>query len=251
MSVWETYPASYRKSEIQSILRAVESGECVSVVGLSGAGKSNLLGFLAHRVTTGPRFISVDCNNLPQADIASLFESILHQLDVPGTAPVPLQALIQSIGLALKDSPAGLCILMDRFDLFQQDSAVMKTLNNNLRALRDEYKYTLTYVISTRRPLDKTSELSELFFANTFYLGPLCLEDAAWSVNQFQTRHKLAWTDEIVKAICVYPKGTPPCFVQCVKLMPRASHYPLMIFVNLLQYGSASKNSGAILPPRN
>ncbi|MBA4385055.1 MAG: hypothetical protein C0410_09990 [Anaerolinea sp.] len=209
MSVWETYPSTYRNSEIQSILRAVESGDCVSIVGLSGAGKSNLIGFLAHRVTSGPRFILVDCNNLPQADTGSLFEFILHQLDVAVTTPVPLKAIIQSIGLALKDSPGGLCLLLDRVDLFQQDSAAGKTLNNNLRALRDELKYSLTYVISTRRPLDKTSEFSELFFANTIYLGPLSMEDATWSVRQFLTRRKLTWTDETVKEICALSKSYP------------------------------------------
>ena len=209
MSVWDQYPSTYRNSEVQSILRAVDSGECVSIVGLSGAGKSNLIGFLAHRVTTGPRFICVDCNNLPQADISSLFAAILHQLDVVAAAPVPLKALIQAIGAALKESPRGLCILLDRFDLFQQDPAGLKTLYNNLRALRDEFKYTLTYVISTRRPLDKTSEFAELFFANTIHLGGLSLEDATWSINQFQSRRKLTWTDETVKAIYALSKGYP------------------------------------------
>jgi ABC-type dipeptide/oligopeptide/nickel transport system ATPase subunit len=209
MPVWDSYPSTYRKSEIQSILHAVDSGECVSIVGLSGAGKSNLISFLAHRVTTGPRFISVDCNNLPQADISSLFEAILHQLDVAVTLPVPLKSVIKAINQALENSPHGLCILLDRFDLFQQDFAAVKTLSNNLRALRDEFKYTLTYVISTRSPLDKTSELSELFFTNTIYLGPLSLEDAKWSVTQFQTRHKLTWTEETVDKIYKVSKGYP------------------------------------------
>ncbi|MBC8497075.1 MAG: ATP-binding protein [Anaerolineales bacterium] len=49
MSVWNTYPPNCREKEVQAILSAVGAGECISVVGLSGAGKSNLMGFIAHR----------------------------------------------------------------------------------------------------------------------------------------------------------------------------------------------------------
>lgn len=51
MSVWDDYPTDYRQREVEYILSAVASGECVSVAGLSGAGKSNLLGFIAHRAS--------------------------------------------------------------------------------------------------------------------------------------------------------------------------------------------------------
>jgi ABC-type phosphate/phosphonate transport system ATPase subunit len=54
MSVWDTYPVTYRQNEVQSILAAVRAGECAAVVGLSGAGKSNLMGFLANRADAFP-----------------------------------------------------------------------------------------------------------------------------------------------------------------------------------------------------
>ena len=49
MSVWDEYPEDYRTSQVQAILSAVQAGESVALVGLSGSGKSNLLGYLAHR----------------------------------------------------------------------------------------------------------------------------------------------------------------------------------------------------------
>ena len=49
MSEWQTYPAEYRQKEITQILKAVRAGESAALVGLSGAGKSNLVGFLYHR----------------------------------------------------------------------------------------------------------------------------------------------------------------------------------------------------------
>ena len=67
MSVWDSYPADYRAREVQFIINAVQAGECVSVVGLSGAGKSNLVGFLANRSSlTSPRSTLIDCNRLPE-----------------------------------------------------------------------------------------------------------------------------------------------------------------------------------------
>ena len=45
MSAWDAYPANYREAEVRAILAALRAGECVSVIGLSGAGKSNLIGF--------------------------------------------------------------------------------------------------------------------------------------------------------------------------------------------------------------
>ena len=46
MSTWETFPPIYRKKEVSQILKAVQAGECVSIIGLSGSGKSNLMGFI-------------------------------------------------------------------------------------------------------------------------------------------------------------------------------------------------------------
>ena len=65
MSQWDAYPSTYRQDEVQRILSAMQSGECVSIIGLSGAGKSNLMGFLAHRQDAFPHpNLLVDCNRL-------------------------------------------------------------------------------------------------------------------------------------------------------------------------------------------
>ena len=64
---WEEYPATYREREVQTLLSAVRAGESASLVGLSGAGKSNVMGFLAHRVSLPDhRFALVDCNRLTE-----------------------------------------------------------------------------------------------------------------------------------------------------------------------------------------
>lgn len=209
MSIWESYPIRYRSDEIKQILVAIKAGECVSVVGLSGAGKSNLMGFLAHRITQGPRFYFIDCNDLPAADANALLEALTVALGESQNNTPSLQSLIQIIDRKLNNDAKGICILLDRFDLFQLDTESGKAAANNLRALRDRFKYALTYVISTRRPLDPASELTELFYANTLWLGPLNDEDAHWSIQQFAARHGLDWNAMTIGSICSLSKGYP------------------------------------------
>jgi hypothetical protein len=209
MSIWDSYPDSYRSKEVQHIIKAVAAGECVSVIGLSGAGKSNLVGFLAQRVSTGIHFILVDCNDLPTADSASLMTALNKKLDESSSVPAALSSVITLVGQELNHENKKLCFILDRFDLFQLDSPAGKTTANHLRSLRDRVKYNLTFVFSTRRPLDPASELSELVFANTLWLGALTQEDAFWSVGQFASRHDLHWNDEMIRKIVSLSGGYP------------------------------------------
>src|SRR5579859_598807 len=89
MSIWGTFPANYRAAEVQAIRAAVQAGECAAVIGLSGAGKSNLLGYLAARQPAGeqPRFLLVDGNRLRQPAAAAFLELMTESLEqaMPGT----------------------------------------------------------------------------------------------------------------------------------------------------------------------
>ena len=81
MSVWDTYPPDYRNKEVQQILSAVRAGECVAVVGLSGAGKSNLTGFLANRSDAFPHPNAlIDCNRLREPNVEAFFRLIRRSL---------------------------------------------------------------------------------------------------------------------------------------------------------------------------
>lgn len=209
MSVWETYPSDYRKEEVQAICKAVHSGECVSLIGLSGAGKSNLMGFLAHRVAAKPKLILVDCNSLPAPDSASLFNALIEALGADRMPQPDLRAVIRLVDAFLHENPAGACFLLDRFDLFDVPSLEGRAIAGNLRALRDRFKYSLTYVVATRKPLEPTSELAELFSANVLWLGPLNPADALWSIAQFATRHGAAWDAGTLEKIYALSQGYP------------------------------------------
>jgi DNA-binding winged helix-turn-helix (wHTH) protein len=189
MSIWDQFPSNYRQREVEQIVQAVCSGECVAVIGLSGSGKSNLLGYVAHRATPKPgcpHFIMVDCNRLSEHTPVAFFRLLLNSLDgisvepeSPARATDQLTALEAAIEHGV-GSQHGMCLLLDRFDALI-DWPDFKAIASNLRALRDTFKYQLTYVIATRRELDPGSELAELFFGHTYWLGPLAHNDALWS----------------------------------------------------------------------
>lgn len=230
MSVWDTYPETYREKEVQAIIRATQAGGCVSLIGLSGAGKSNLMGFLAYRsalaqpnqqpseskrqigflVEQLPIAIAstllVDCNRLTQSTPEAFFRLVRQGLGDSVETGDELRALETILNQRLMEN-ASLCLLLDRFDALP--AAALPGISSNLRALRDAHKYQLTYVIATRRPLDPRSELAELFYAHTIWLGPLSESDARWNVARYAERIGVTWdsdiADELIRLTWGYP----------------------------------------------
>jgi hypothetical protein len=193
------------------VLRARRAGECVSVVGLSGAGKSNLLGFIAHRVRGAglPEFILLDCNRLARPTAAAFLDLLADLLDGAqgGAGAASLGTLQARLEKRLGEAPAGLCLLVDRLDALPVEESA--ALVGNLRALRDAFKYALTLVVATRRPLPADSELAELFYAHTLWIGALSEEDARWSAAQYAARHGQAWGVEILDRLVALSQGYP------------------------------------------
>jgi len=222
-SQWDEYPTSYREREIQQVLAAVQAGESASLVGLSGAGKSNVMGFSANRVAQlhpQHRFALVDCNRLTERNNPALFRlmrrTISSQEDFIALSALgdEFEALDISINKALAQTPK-LTFLLDRFDdlILPQPQSDVKpqvgALFNNLRALRDGHKFALTFVTATRRPLSDYTELAELFYAHTIWLGPLSESDARWNVARYAKRKDLAWDKKVADALIVASRGYP------------------------------------------
>jgi hypothetical protein len=224
MSVWEAYPTDYRRQEVDAIRAATVAGECVSVVGLSGAGKSNLLGFIASRTNASEpdreaRFFLVDCNRLPEFTGKALFHLARATLGDNERVDDEFQALNDCLGRLLADPRRGLCLMLDRFDCLGLDENATPlqppavTLASNLRALRDGHKYALSLVTATRRLLNPHSELAELFYANTLWLGPLSENDARWNIRRFARRHGLEWEESAVREL-IRLTGAYPSFLK-------------------------------------
>jgi energy-coupling factor transporter ATP-binding protein EcfA2 len=190
-SIWDRYPDHYRDAEIQRIVSVVSSGDCIGVWGLSGSGKSNLLGFLSARVAGDQRFILVDCNRLVGGAAGDLAALIIQTIDPASTSEPSFDRLNEMLRDIFRDSKKGLCLILDRYDALGVES--QKLAAGNLRALRDQFKYLLTYVVGSRLPLPMNNELSELLIGHAFWLGPLSRQDADWSIHDFMTRHGLEW----------------------------------------------------------
>jgi hypothetical protein len=211
MPVWDTYPDDYRAKETRFLLAAAGAGECAAVIGLSGAGKSNLMGFLAHRLSTpGLPLALVDGNRVRPPGCDGLFALAAQVLDDEGGAAVPIPALARlerSVARRLGEPGAKLCLLFDRYDALPP--ADRAAASGPLRALRDRYKYQLSYIFATRRPVDPADELAELLYANTLWLGALASADARWSAAQYAARRGLSWGEDVLNRLVDLSRGYP------------------------------------------
>lgn len=201
-NIWDSYPQDYRAVEAGQIEEAARAGECCLLIGLSGAGKSNLLAYLVHRKQQGVAFLLVDCNRLSSPTETEFWKLLARQLGCPDN----YEAIEVALGMRLDNPAAKLCLVLDRFDALSE--TVQARLAGPLRALRDAYKYQLSYTIGTRRPLAH-SEMTELFYAHTLWLGLLTRPDAAWSAGQYAARKGLLWNDEILNQIVELSGGYP------------------------------------------
>ena len=207
MSHWDSFPENYRHDLISRILQAIRGGECCQVVGLSGAGKSNLAGFLSQRKSSGLSLVAVDCNRLTAYTPNELFTMIASACTSVGQPIARIEDLACTLERALDRTSDQISLVFDRFDVLLEHD--IKTIAGNLRWLRDQFKYRLTYVIFTRQQLAAGNELAELFYANTYWLGTLSQEDAFWSIDQFTNRHNLAWDENLKTTIFNLSRGYP------------------------------------------
>ena len=208
---WHQYPEHYRQKEINQILQAIQAGNCVSVVGLSGSGKSNVLGFLYNRKNNQQNLYWIDGNRAALSNNANMLIELIIKAMGGSDEENPLDALLNTIADKVEDSPAPICFIIDRFDAFQEE--MLNNIASQLRFLRDTFKYQVCYVLGTRTPIAHDNELAELCYANTIYLEPLSEEDAKWSILSFANRNQLTWNEEQIKGI-IQIAGTYPSFMR-------------------------------------
>lgn len=201
------YPADYRARECAAVLAAIRAGESAAVFGLSGAGKSNVLRFLAEAHTTAEHpLVLLDVNRLAAPTGPALFGLALRALGAAEPGADPLAAVEAALSRRLTGARGSLTLLIDRFDAL---AAADPGVYGQLRALRDAFKYQLTYVIGARRPPEARNELAELLFANTVWLGPLSDGDARWTVARFTQRKGLSWSERTTQTLLTLTRGYP------------------------------------------
>lgn len=222
---WKTYPNSYRAREMAALAGWIKAGESGSIIGLPGAGKSNLLGYLTHRPDALKQYlpdnfhpvalIQVDLNNLPGNDLATFFRVILRSLYearaqlmavdkslaglVEGfyrkvedkTDPFLAQSALREAVLLFQEKQIRLVLVLDPFDQFcqQADTQIL----DNLRGLRDSFKATLSYLMGLRHEVTylrdpvELGELYEIVDIHQCWLGAMEPEDARWIISQVES----------------------------------------------------------------
>ncbi len=213
-SQWDAFPANYREHEVAQIDAWIDAVESGLIVGLSGAGKSNVLGFVAHRLKGHGTLLRplLDLNRLPEPTLAAFLRQLLAALDDTASAGLPSDALVKLrgitdrglaqtdaflLGRSVEAALALLCgemglrtvILMDRFDVALERFEA--SFFNNLRAWRDAHKTRLTYVVAARRDwpdwpnLPALSEFTDLIAGRTCWVGALSPGDLRWNLVRF------------------------------------------------------------------
>jgi energy-coupling factor transporter ATP-binding protein EcfA2 len=237
-------PRSYRSEVVEPMLHSVAAGECCSLVGISGVGKSNLLQHLQQADVLQKyasdqqlRLVVIDANLMADWTPWGFFEGVAEALlaTLGGELPAPmLEALGKehervlttgNAALALRQCEATLgrlcagrriVLLFDEFDaVFTQLSG---SVLRNLRGLRDRYKYRLMYVTVSRQPLarlrdqqewDAVEPFVELLSLRELSLGPLSAADAADEVRRFAARHQHEVSPALSAAIVAQSGGHP------------------------------------------
>ena len=203
----------------------IRAGESGSIIGLPGAGKSNLLGFLSHRSEVLQSYlpddfgslalVQVDLNNLLDNDLATFYRIILRSLyeahdqfisidqEVAAsieilyrkvedkTDPFLSQSALREAILLCHEKQVRLVLVLDPFDQFCQVATTQ--VLDNLRGLRDSFKATLSYLMGLRHPVTyirnpvELGELYEIVDIHQCWLGAMEEDDSRWVISQVET----------------------------------------------------------------
>lgn len=225
----ERYTLSYRSNEAHQVMEWVRAGQCGSIIGLRGAGKSIFLSFLL-REDIRQKYLGTKYNNsvFILLDLLGLIENsewavyelilsrILSQLRRSGVenaaveeiaqlhkeytrnrnAPIAPRAIEEGINILCSQQELQVILFFDEFD------SVFGTFDPSLfrflRGLWNAHDGRLSYIIAVSNTVDELrGDLTEIdhFYrlvrSNICELGPLCESDAREVIAQLAARRSL------------------------------------------------------------
>ena len=233
------YPPAYRQEIMTRIMDTIAAGESCSIVGVASTAKSNLFRFPCRTDVRQKYlgeswgkylFLYIDANSLTELSEWGLYELLLrriveatedvkvesqwsklfddlHQQAVwPEKRPLARGYLERGVKNLCQRLGFRLVFLFDEFDgIFRQ---VDTRFFLSLRAIRDEHKYRLSYVVATRDELsrirenvDECESFYELFSLNTYGLGPYDQADAINMVQRLAARRRVKVTDDDINLL--------------------------------------------------
>ena len=240
-------PPDYRQEEITYIVQCIHAGDSCSIVGVSGTAKSNLFRHLLNPEVRqhylddawqGYLFLAVDSHALGELSERAMYDLLLerltaeirefgvsddlvarvgqlHKQALPSTDPLAWQRTFTKAVRAVMNADATrhLIFLFDQFD------EVYGPLNPRffakLRAIRDEYKYRVSYVTFTRDELPRLrqgpecEELYELLSPNVIGLGPYNHDDSWVLLRRVAGRYGLTPDPALGDRLIAFTGGHP------------------------------------------
>ena len=234
-------PLSFRGTLASSVMSCIDAGESCSLIGVASVGKSNLLHFLVrpdvrhHYLGANWErflFVIIDRNKLAEVSAWGMYELFLHgllealdmirgseacnesrtlfedQYEKVVTSRDNLLAqryLSRWVRTLTELSNHRFVFLLDDFDdvLSELDQGVFL----NLRALRDEHKYCVSYIVLTRRLLpilrsDMETTLEsfyELLSHSVFPLRPYNHADARTMIERLMARRQVRFSEATIE----------------------------------------------------
>ncbi|MFQ3536940.1 MAG: hypothetical protein SNJ58_13810 [Aggregatilineales bacterium] len=222
------HPLDYRMNLTASLLKSLSQGECCALVGVGSSGKSRFMLHLTRPETAQYHlgddafmhfFVLIECNAWLECTTWAAYESIAYSLvSALRSAENPIlqnvrphlegmyDAIVRERSIAFRYLTSGMDELMrgtrlkftlcfDEFDYVIEGFDAQ--LFRNLRALRNRFKYQLTYLVATRYPMPyqrpperraEVEEFYELFTDNSFAIGPYDLKDADIMIKELEAR---------------------------------------------------------------
>ncbi len=227
-------PLTYRAEVLKQVMADLQAGECCSLIGIDSIGKSNLGRFLqrpdvqhAYWGSHLSWIILIDAHSLVLSEeraeyslVALLIQRLIAEAnqrlradELQAWTSTLRERLAETSTIApalhiLEDLCKRLCEeygiqLVFAFDQFEN---LWKTLDANfflnLRALRDQFKYQLIYLVMTRDRLQKLREDAqrveafwEIFSTHTYPLGPYSEQDTAVMIERLALRASIPQED--------------------------------------------------------
>ncbi|MEM7133540.1 MAG: winged helix-turn-helix domain-containing protein [Chloroflexota bacterium] len=241
---WVNHKPTYRAREVQILADWIRTGANGSVIGPSGTGKSDLLGFLCHRpevlqgyLPSGSQpvtLLPMDLNTLPAPTLSALYRVILRAFDehhhrfAPESQKMISQTYEENSGQRdpflsqtgvrkllrhLQEQRHRVVFALDRFDAFS--TMLSPQMGDSLRGLRDGFKETLSYITCmTHSPSylpnpEVLGDLKRLLDQQVCILGPMSEQDTrqgiARRVNSAETKPTTAEVATLVELTGGYP----------------------------------------------
>jgi len=249
-------PINFRESEVRKIFDLILAGESCSIVGLGSVGKSNLLRFLqqenGQQMYLGSKdkkflFVYIDGNKKLETTDWGLFELMFHQLHLAATKNHLDEGVLKLIEdsylqatislsqptnfLVLRFLDRTISTLIDRLDLnivflFDEFDVLCQAVSPNafsvLRAMRDDHKYQLMYVIATRTELTNLRKESieveafyEIVISNTITLFLYSKTDAEGMLDRLTIRYNIS-LERATKNTILQLSGGHPALIRAL-----------------------------------